>query len=238
MKAAEKFEKETFIVDGRGDVQSMTFGEYLTEYYSDETTSPRGCEPRLFIEHTEAQVFSEMCEDGDTSDDVEECWHVREWQTNGTSREVAGPFATEEEAEVYILERWEYSYLTLSCETPPCFDTEIEAHSWRLGADLDEEVVLSILKKEEMINNARNQREEESKKAHQSYIKKVYDSMTDDSKKEAAKWFLAKTKGNKREAYKYGEVSNNEQSVIICKMKEESGMSWSAFHEHLMQVAQ
>jgi len=45
----EKLSQTGYIINNNR-IESLTLSEYLRSYYSDMTTSPRGVEPKLFVE--------------------------------------------------------------------------------------------------------------------------------------------------------------------------------------------
>jgi hypothetical protein len=56
------------------------------------------------------------------------CFEVREWWPNGRARLVE-TFENEEDAEIYIFERWEYSHQTKSYNAPTCCNSMEEARA-------------------------------------------------------------------------------------------------------------
>jgi hypothetical protein len=77
----------------------ITYGEFLRTYYSDETTSPEGVEPRKFIRREDLEEGDEQTK-----------WEIREWLPNGRTRFVRD-FNNEADAENHLLEIWEGDYL-------------------------------------------------------------------------------------------------------------------------------
>lgn len=45
-----KLSKVGYILNHKNEIESITYKEYLQEYGSDETTTPRGVAPRLYVD--------------------------------------------------------------------------------------------------------------------------------------------------------------------------------------------
>lgn len=144
---------------------------------AEETTSPRGNERKLHIRETERQCscWDTKVED-DFDPDCEKCYQgteivfkVWDWGPMGQRPRVLETCNTEEEAEDYIFQRvYEYDFMRDDQRDTEYFYSEYEAKqavierlcsSWNVSED----VVRSVLSKQERIREVRMQREEEKK---------------------------------------------------------------------------
>lgn len=87
----EKLNQIGFIVNNNNEIEPLTYRKYLREYAADETTSPRGVEPRLHIRKEDENTF--------------EIW---DWGMSGNHPYFYGyTFDNEEDAELFLFECWE-----------------------------------------------------------------------------------------------------------------------------------
>lgn len=94
-----------------GRVNELTYADYLSEYHSDETTSPRGVEPRLHIrDNSLLQRF--------------ELWT---WGTRGCHPRLIKSFETMEQAELERLKEWDSNACIGSGDAPRFFESKEEA---------------------------------------------------------------------------------------------------------------
>jgi hypothetical protein len=104
----EQLNQTGYIIEGFRAIE-MTYGDYLGQYWSDETTTPNGVAPRLFIDQI------------DWSDEsgYRSVYDLRSWGVNGRgpSRSIE-TFDTEEEAELAMCESWERHYHNDSTDNP------------------------------------------------------------------------------------------------------------------------
>ena len=136
MKLAHEL-TETRIVDG----EKMTYAEYLEEYWSDEVTSPRCVEPRLWVKEVDTyEVYDEDFRDQFfiSREDAEELaygtgaevydtyetkyvvmtWGIGRYKAKVWDDNNGKGYDTEEEAMNYIYGRWDNAYCTLSHNVP------------------------------------------------------------------------------------------------------------------------
>lgn len=97
------------IVLNGGAIEESDLYSYLREYWCDDTTSPRGVEPRIFIK----EIHNELAMD--TEENI--TYELREWLPNGTSILIQS-FDTEEEAELKRLGYWYDRFCTESSNNP------------------------------------------------------------------------------------------------------------------------
>jgi hypothetical protein len=96
----EKLEEIGLVKDEVGDWDAMTYGEFLREYCADETTTPNGIAPRMFI-HDASK---------DDADPPE--YEIREWKADGSTRIVADwelENKSYSQVETYLLHLWEHN---------------------------------------------------------------------------------------------------------------------------------
>lgn len=114
-----KFKDRTGYVyrPGATEPEKIRYSDYLKEFHSDETTSPRGVEPRLHIVQNTNGRF--------------EIWS---WGVNGNRPLVYndnhGAGFTKKEAEAALLVAWEFNHLVESSNEPPYFECRKEARQW------------------------------------------------------------------------------------------------------------
>lgn len=134
MKTLKDFQNTVWYYNNEGTIESSTYGEFLTEFYNDDTTSPRGIENR-------EQIASVIIEDGDiveyslndrnnlTPEEGQELkWAIYSWGSGGRgpAKLISEYFDTEEEAQVRILEGFEYDLQNLSSNSPTPYFSEEE----------------------------------------------------------------------------------------------------------------
>ena len=93
-------------------VQEISYADYLREYHSDETTSPRGVMPKLHLDERK---------DGR--------YEIRAWQPGGRSRVFDHNLDkgyTQDEAMAIIYGVWEENHHERSVDAPGWFDTKEE----------------------------------------------------------------------------------------------------------------
>lgn len=71
-------------------IEEISYRDYLRDFGADETTSPRGVEPRIHVR------------------EGEECWELWSWGVNGNNPYKIGGYDTEEEAESEMYEHFEF----------------------------------------------------------------------------------------------------------------------------------
>jgi hypothetical protein len=116
------YNRPVYVLDGQ-NIEKMTYADYLREYFADETTSPCGVEPRLFIR--------EHVTDTDDDDNGDEngfsvVYQLRRWNPGGSSSLIES-YDTEEEAEHARLQMWEAREQESNTNAPVYFYTEEEA---------------------------------------------------------------------------------------------------------------
>jgi hypothetical protein len=97
-------------------IQEISYADYLREYHSDETTSPRGVMPKLYLKERE---------DGK--------YEIRQWLPGGNSRVFdhnCDRGYIEDEAQVIIYGVWEENHHERSVDAPEFFDTKEEIEEW------------------------------------------------------------------------------------------------------------
>lgn len=146
MKTLKDFQNNVYIINYKGEVEEMTYADYLNEFWSDETTSPNGIANRIHIRENEEEGTFET-------------WT---WGVNGNHPRFLESFETEEEAEVSILEGKEYEYINGSMNAPAAYDTAEEAEEVRVeqcaeAIGVDVEVFVSIDKKAKLVEEKRAQ---------------------------------------------------------------------------------
>lgn len=148
MKNETRFDAMIFVVFNDNEIEEMTWGEYLSEYFSDETTSPRGVEPRLHIREFKVpydmSIEDEFDEFHDLNDEVRlkaispsedseiktvTFFNLCEWKVNGDYT-IVERFNTEAEAEEELLEYWENLYHNKDWDCPTHFYTKDEAEDF------------------------------------------------------------------------------------------------------------
>lgn len=120
-----KFNQTVYLVED-GELEVMTLEEYLSEHWSNETTSPLGVAPRLHIRNAEGDKVNEF-------DEGSEYYEIWSWGAGGNhpkrySREAE--FDTAEEAYEAILEEWLHASQTQSTTAPSYFEDKDEAEEW------------------------------------------------------------------------------------------------------------
>lgn len=185
MKTLKDFQNNVYIINHKEQVEEMTYADYLNEFWSDETTSPRGVENRLHIREVEVSCdCSDEDEDGvilhedDCNDGATE-YQVWTWGVRGNHPRYVETFETEEEALVSILEGKEYDYQNLSSNAPALYDTREEAEAARaeINAEamgVDVEVFISIDKKAEMVEEKRAEKAIENKRKQVAVQQEVF----------------------------------------------------------------
>lgn len=112
------------IINGDNQIEAMTMAEYLTEFWSDQTTSPRGVQPRLHV--VEASKW-----DDEMQGDVP-VYQVWTWGLAGNNPAYTGKkFDTMEETDNYIMFCWALDYATLSSNCPEFIQDDAELISTR-----------------------------------------------------------------------------------------------------------
>lgn len=133
-----------------GEIESLTYADYLSQFCSDETTTPKGVAPRLHIRETDENF---------------ELWT---WGIGGNNPHRLETFTTEEEATKVIYESWECSFQQM-CDIPLFYDDE---------NSLYEELAISFDKPTEVVRRffafktIKDRRDQEAKKqrAHEKII--------------------------------------------------------------------
>lgn len=147
MKILKDFQNTVWFFNNQGKIETSTYAEFLSEYWNDETTSPRGCENReqiaSFILDSEDEVITWSMNDCDNLIADEEegeqlKWGVRSWGSGGRgpSKLVSELFDTEEEAEARILEGFEFDCHNSCSNRPSPYFSEQEIR------EVNEEMVL------------------------------------------------------------------------------------------------
>jgi hypothetical protein len=99
----ERFDQEGIVVyriPGKiYSIEKTTFGKFLRDYYSDKTTSPRGVEPRCFV-------------DTINRDEDQGKWGIYEWSTSSHNPKLLHVCDSEEEAEAALMGYWEDDYVS------------------------------------------------------------------------------------------------------------------------------
>lgn len=185
MKTIEDFQHKVYIINHNNEVEEMTYADYLNEFWSDETTSPRGVENRLHIREVEVSCdCSDEDEDGvilhedDCNDGATE-YQVWTWGVGGNHPRYVETFETEEEAEVSILEGKEYDYFNNSSNAPALYDTFEEAEISRIelaaeAMGVDIEVFVSIDKKSKLVEEKRAEKAIENKRKQVAVQQEVF----------------------------------------------------------------
>lgn len=141
--------KQTVYVVIDGEVEDMSYEDYLNEYGKDETTTPHGIGDRMHIREVE----------DDEGNAIE--WQVWTWGVGGNHPAFSGTsFETEEEAEMYSFERKEWWIAEKNWDAPRWFDSEKEAEediieSYASNFGIDKEVAANIRRKEKIVNQIR-----------------------------------------------------------------------------------
>lgn len=137
MKTLQDFQYPVWYFDYDGKIETSTYEAFLREYWADETTSPRGCENReqvsSFLIDSEDEIIDWSMNDKDnlTTDESggeQLKWGIRSWGSGGRgpSRLVSELFATNDEAQVRILEGFEYDLDNSSSNRPSPYFSEHE----------------------------------------------------------------------------------------------------------------
>jgi len=95
--------KQGYILDHKGDIESITYKEYLSEFGSDQTTTPRGVAPRLYV-------------DGNT---------IMSWGVRGNNHRFYASFKNKREATDALYEVWEQN-VSNDWDAPRFFTTKKE----------------------------------------------------------------------------------------------------------------
>lgn len=170
MKALIDFKNEIFIINTDGEIEAMTYDRYLGDHGADETTSPRGVAPRIHVREVEVEKVIGEDEDGDDVTEMVTEWQLWTWGVMGNNPRYLESFETEEEAEVSVLEHFEYN-LEKNWDAPTAYDSYEEAHAVRIerGAEAEgvsEEVFLSIEKKRKKVEEKRKEIQEDEHRKH------------------------------------------------------------------------
>lgn len=197
-------------------IKPITYREYLDDYWSDLTTSPRGVEDRIHIREVEEGVFRHMASGVEVwesdYDDLEENeqdnysfvgentkeWQIWSWGTGGNHPYYTGTsFDNEEDAELYLYECKENDMYNGNCNVPRFLDTYEEAVTdMAEGLERSEEVIKRYLSIAEITarkaaeHRAKITREYEERKAIvEAEVQKEADSIIiDDEFKAGVKW--------------------------------------------------
>lgn len=133
MKTLKDFQFPVWYFNFEGKIETMSYDEFLVEFWNDETTSPRGVENReqiasVIVEDDEIIEYSLNDRSNLTPDEGQELkWAVYSWGTGGRgpAKKVSELFDTEEESQVRILEGFEYDLQNTSSDRPmPYFSQE------------------------------------------------------------------------------------------------------------------
>jgi len=126
-------------------IEEVVYRDYLRDYGGDETTSPRGVEPRIHIREVECNNYLVEGVDFDNEDEaffycqrkglnqdtimsnVKTMWEVWTWGTGGNNPRKLTSHPTEEYAEIDLYEHFEYYIQNKNWNAPIFFDTRKEA---------------------------------------------------------------------------------------------------------------
>lgn len=139
MKNVQHFQQPVWFFNYEGEIETSTLGDFLAEYWNDETTSPRGVENReqvasVLVEDGDVVTYSLNDRDGLCPDtDQVKMWAVYSWGSGGRgpAKMVSELYDTEEEAQVRILEGMEYDMQTKSSDRPMPYSSEEEIRNFR-----------------------------------------------------------------------------------------------------------
>lgn len=121
-KIKEEFEsRNIWYIDVNGDEHQIPFAEFLREFCADETTSPKGIEPRLhirgpFYQTSDGVIHDEILEadhwikDQELEDDLDEVPEIYElwtWGVNGNNPKKLMDNLAHDQAEYELLTGWE-----------------------------------------------------------------------------------------------------------------------------------
>lgn len=157
-----------------GEVDAMTYEDYLNEYGKDETTTPHGIGDRMHIREVED-------EEGNVIE-----WQFWTWGVGGNHPSYSGiSFYNEEDANLYYYERCEWWIAEKNWDAPCWFDSEEEAENdiiegYASNFGIDKEVAANIRRKEKIVKAIK----EEKAAAHLAKVAAEY---------EARKAYLAET---------------------------------------------
>jgi len=133
-----------FVLNYNCDIAEIPYREYLDDFGSDETTSPRGVEPRLHIREVEGAIYqNEETKDfinEDEYNDLEEdeqgdynyygettvSYELWSWGVNGNHPHKIESYDTEEEAETALYEHFEWYISEKNWNAPTFFLTREE----------------------------------------------------------------------------------------------------------------
>lgn len=137
-----------FIVDSKLNIESLTYGEYLTTYGSDETTTRNGVAPRLYVDGKK----------------------IMTWGVRGNNHAIYQVCKNNREAKKALLEIWENN-IENECNAPRFFSTKTELYA-DLAESLDRNLavikryfrLVNALAKKQAVRLAEEKKALESKK--------------------------------------------------------------------------
>ncbi len=141
MTTLKYFQNEVFIINHNGEIESMSYEEYLNDFHSDEMTSPRGLENRIQLasvligEDEEVITYSLNDRDGLIAGEGEELkWALYNWGIGGNHGhlEQGELFDTEDDAYTEILKGKEYDYQNGNYNSPTPYDSYDAAEAARI----------------------------------------------------------------------------------------------------------
>lgn len=138
----ENLNRFGYYLNCKGEIERVKYRDYLREFGSDETTSPRGVAPRLFI-------------DGNM---------VMSWGTGGNNLRVYKECANKTEAKNFIFECWEANVYE-GCDIPQLFFTKKELYE-DLAEIHDKEV--RVIKRYFRMQDSAKERLKKAKISHDS----------------------------------------------------------------------
>lgn len=157
-----KWNEKVFVINNNNKPELMTYGEYVREFGGDETTSPRGVEPRIHIREKDYSGYVEN-EAGEEVFQEDIKYQVWSWGTGGNHPSFTGAeFDTKEEAENDVYEHFEYNAQNHNDNAPGYYSTEEEAEAeiadrMHYAMDIDINVAQSIYSKTKRLNERRNE---------------------------------------------------------------------------------
>lgn len=191
MRTLSDFQHNIFVIQNN-TIHQMTYEEYLNEYWSDETTSPRGVENRqqiaavLFDENNDVLTYSLNNRDNLTPNDNETLkFALYNWGPSGNRGQLIYEFFdTEEEAYIKLLEGKEYDYHNKSTNIPTAYESfeeaeeiRIESEAYNMGVDTD--VYVSIERKQRLIDSIKLQKIEEYNKKYKEKQEIIFNQYKD-----------------------------------------------------------
>jgi aspartyl-tRNA synthetase len=98
-----KLSQNGYFLNFKGEVEQITYRDYLQEYGSDETTTPRGIAPRLYVEGNSLMT----------------------WGFRGNNNKIFATFKNKREATENLFMQWE-SNVSESCDAPRFFTKKVD----------------------------------------------------------------------------------------------------------------